>query len=151
MASPIPATGFTLEMRRTFAAPREKVFQAWTEREKLEAWFCHSKPSMTGRYTEFDLRPGGRYRAEVSDANGKTHVLQGVYQEIKPPERLVFSWSWETSPQYGETVVTLEFLERGTETELVLIQEAFPTAESRDAHNTGWTPCFDSLDRFLKV
>jgi len=82
--------------------------------------------------------------------------LHGVYQEIRPPEKLVFTWQWMKTParggepsETGDTLVTVEFFARGEGTEVVLTQEGFATAEVRDRHHSGWNGCFDTLDRVL--
>ena len=150
MATPTAIPGFQLQMRRTFAARRERVFDAWITREQLEAWFCHSKPNLTGQITDFDPRPGGRYAIVVQDTEGKTSRLRGEYREIDRPEKLVFTWFWETQPEHGETTITLEFLYLDDKTEMILTQEHFPNVKSRDGHGNGWTMCFDSLTRFLE-
>lgn len=148
MATTSPATGFSLQLRRTLNAPREKVFEAWTDPEKLTRWFCHATPEHSGRVTALDLRPGGHYSAEVH-MGGKVWRLAAQYKEIKRPEKLVFTWSWENEPSWGETLVTLEFLERGGQTELILTHEQFSTVEVRNDHNQGWAACLDSLEKLL--
>lgn len=151
MASPTQAPSeTTLQIRRVFQAPRTRVFHAWTDPKQMEAWFCHAKPELTGRLIEMDARPGGRYRFEISDASGKNFRLIGEYREIQAPEKLVFTWFWETEPSYGETVVTLEFVDLGDKTELILTQERFASTEARDKHNHGWAFCLDSLQRFVE-
>jgi len=65
MASTFTGPESRLQIRRMFAAPRPKVFQAWTEREKLEKWMCRVDPTITVRYMEFDVRPGGTNSMDV--------------------------------------------------------------------------------------
>ena len=80
------------------------------------------------------------------------HVTSGIYREIDPPRKLVFTWQWEggEGPKEGETLVTIELEERGDSTELVLIHERFATAESRDGHEQGWASALNRLEaRFL--
>ncbi len=79
----------TLQIRRTFTAPREKVFRAWTELEALDQWMCRDVPTHEVKYLELSVRTGGRYRIEVKDPAGETYLGQGVYREVKPPEKLV--------------------------------------------------------------
>jgi uncharacterized protein YndB with AHSA1/START domain len=75
------------------------------------------------------------------------HYLVGTYREVRPPERLVCTWRWEAEPEYGETLVTVEFLDRGGSTEVVLTHELFPTDEARRGHEQGWTSSLDRLAR----
>jgi uncharacterized protein YndB with AHSA1/START domain len=151
MASASTGSDFSLQIKRIFNAPREKVFEAWTDPEKLGHWFCNSRPEYSGRVTELELRPGGRYRLEVHDKSGKLQVLRGEYKEIDAPEKLSFTWFWETQPEYGETLIVLAFNDIDGKTELVLTQGSFPTVTGRDAHNRGWVVCFDSLERLLEA
>jgi uncharacterized protein YndB with AHSA1/START domain len=151
MAEPDFSSPLSLRATRTFAASRERVFRAWTEAEAVRRWFI--EPS-EGRWTEapqIDARPGGRYRL-AGESGGKPWCVYGTYREVKPPERLVFTWEWDDYPNPGEsgrTLVTVEFLERGQRTELVLTHEGFPHESSRDEHSQGWTGCFDAIERLL--
>lgn len=131
-----------LELRRVLPARREAVFDAWTRPEVLTAW-CAPGPMATPR-AEVDLRPGGRYRIEMAEPGGATHVATGTYREIVRNERLVFTWRWEGSDA-AETLVTVELHARGEETELVLRHERFPSAQERDRHREGWGGCLEKL------
>ena len=148
--------GFTLEVRRTFAAPREKVFAAWAEREQLEKWMCADVSSQAVTHHKQDIRTGGEYLMEVRDrAKGETYWGKGVYLEVRRPEKIVFTWSWKKSERDGsraelhpaspETTVTVEFFARGDATEVVLTQATFGSQKDRDEHDQGWNGCFDVL------
>lgn len=137
----------TLELRRTYPVPRERVFRAWTEPEQLKKWF--GPKNVTCTEAELDLRVGGRYRFTLEEPEGK-HIAVGEYVEISAPERLVFTWKWEHSPaESPETLVTVEFLPKGDGTEMVLTHERFPAADVRDLHNEGWTSSFECLADLL--
>lgn len=133
----------TLRIARTLAAPREKVFRAWTDPQALARWFAPGDDFRTTVF-ELDPRPGGRYRIEMLE-HGRPHRVAGAYVEVRPPEKLAFTWAWESEPEHGETLVTLEFFDRGGATELVLTQERFPTEASRNEHDKGWAGCLDRL------
>ncbi len=155
MATETPET--RLQIRRTFAAPRKAVFEAWTQREKLEKWMCRDNPKNVPRYTEFDVRPGGTNRMEIRTADGNVYHQQVTFREVKPPEKLVFTWAWERFSPSGqkeeeqdETLVTVEFHDRENSTEVVLTHEFFRDAEQRDRHQTGWNGCFDVLAGILR-
>jgi uncharacterized protein YndB with AHSA1/START domain len=162
MAAPRQTPGFTLQIRRTFAAPREKVFAAWAEREQLEKWMCKDVSAHTVIHHEQDIRTGGRYRMEVRDSTkGETYTGYGVYREVTPPEKIVFTWAWTKKTPRGavvslhpgspETLVTVEFLARGNSTEIVLTHTTFSTTQDRDEHNRGWNGCFDILAQVLQT
>src|SRR5580700_1073122 len=157
MASSTSGPETKLEIRRMFAAPREKVFEAWTQREEVEKWMCRFPRNQT-RYTAFDARPGGTSSMEVISPDGTTYKQRVTYQEIHPPEKLVFTWAWEKFSASGqkiseqnETLVTVEFQPRGTFTEVFLTHEGFTNAEARAAHNEGWNGCFDTLAKALEA
>ena len=78
----------------------------------------------------------------------RANIATGVYQLIRRPEKLVFTWSWEGDPA-PETLLTIEFLEAGNQTELVLIHSNFISAEQVELHNQGWTGCLTSLAETL--
>ena len=160
MSTPKQTPEFTVQIRRTFAAPREKVFAAWARREQLEQWMCKDQSSHKVIHHEQDIRTGGRYKMEIHDpAKGETYWGQGVYREVKPPEKIVFSWSWtkgtpdgaQLHPDSPETEVIVEFFARGTSTEVVLTHAVFGSAKTRDDHNQGWNGCLDVLGRVLQT
>jgi uncharacterized protein YndB with AHSA1/START domain len=150
MASSVASPATTLHVRRVFKAPRERVFQAWTDPKKMTEWFCHAKPELIGKLVVMDVRPGGRYGFDISDANGKAFKVRGEYLEIKAPEKLVFTWFWETEPEYGDTLVTLEFVDLGEMSELIMTHERFANSDVRNKHNNGWAFCLDSLQRHVE-
>ncbi len=92
---------------------------------------------------------GGKYRIAMKPPEGDVFHLKGTYREIKPPERVVFTFQWEGKGLKEEMLVTLEFHEKGDATELVLVHELFPDAEARDNHSQGWNGLFDSLAETL--
>ena len=149
MPSARSVAGTRLRITRTFPAPRERVFRAWTDPAALKKWFAPGDDYATP-IAEVDLRVGGRYRIQMRSPKGNLHTVAGVYREVTPPEKLVFTWSWqEGGMDVGETLVTVEFRDRGNSTELILTHERFPTAETRDEHRKGWTGCLDRLPQAL--
>ena len=161
MATPQQSPGIRLQVRRTFAAPRERVFAAWTEPQQLGQWLGKSSPASKAEYLELEVRTDGRYRMKNTSPNGDIYMLQGIYREVRPPEKLVFTWQWTKTPrsegktpeleELGETLVTVEFFARGNSTEVVLTHEGFPTPEIRDRHTSGWNGCFNTLEGVLQV
>jgi uncharacterized protein YndB with AHSA1/START domain len=132
-----------LEVRRTFAAAPARVFAAWTTPEELKLWAGPGR--MECPVTEVDLRVGGRFRIHMRSPEGTEFRVVGTYREIDPPRRLVYTWTAETDPTVVDTVVTVEFLDRGGKTEVVLRHEGLPDQGSRDRHEAGWTGCLDKL------
>lgn len=151
MASKISPADTTLQIKKTIAAPREKVFQAWTDPKALTRWFIPFD-DYTTTLAEVDLRVGGKYRIQVKAPDGVVSTVGGVYREVKPPERLVFTWTSEPGGSCGaqggfETLVTVEFHDRGSSTEIVLTHEGFMDSTERDKHNQGWTGCLNNLPK----
>ena len=151
------AENITLALKRLIKAPRERVFEAWTDPEELKKWFGPDEDIVVPG-VKVDLRVGGKYRIQMKKPDGEFHTAVGTYREIKPPERLAFTWAWEkdgSEPDFGEVepsemLVTLEFHAHGQQTELVFTQENFASVESRDRHEVGWTGCFDRLEKLFK-
>jgi uncharacterized protein YndB with AHSA1/START domain len=139
-----------LEMRRTIRTSREKAFHAWTDPGQLRQWFAVAE-GFTTPIAEVDLKVGGRYRLGMkAPGDSPLLIVGGVYQEILPPEKLVFTWQWESaSPDELGTLVTVEFYEREGVTEIVLKHERFKNVMQRDKHREGWVGCLDQLERLL--
>ncbi len=98
---------------------------------------------------QVDLRVGGRYRITMTTPEGGDIYSFGEYLEISPPEKLLFTWTWEGPPEMAgvETLVTLEFREKGNATDLTLRHERFPTKKDRENHEWGWNSSLDCLER----
>ena len=148
MAKPNPRPAITLHLTRTFVAPRERVFREWTDPEALKRWFGpvgYSTPS-----PEVDLRVGGQYRLAMRNLpDGDIFYLTGAYREVRPPEKLVYTWRWESELELGETLLTVEFRNLGNSTDVVVTHELFPTEKARDDHDKGWNSCLDRLAQAL--
>jgi uncharacterized protein YndB with AHSA1/START domain len=138
----------TLRLKRTFAATRDKVFRAWTEPEALKKWLAPSDDHSTPD-AEVELRVGGRYRIDIKDPAGKLFRVGGRFQEVRPPEKLVYTWAWEGDADIGETLVTVEFRDLGKSTEVVLTHELFPDEKALKNHEWGWNGAFDRLTKSL--
>ena len=143
-------TKMTLLIKRTFQAPREKVFAAWTREEALKQWWGtegHTVPS-----AEMDASEGGKYRVEMRADEGESFHLNGAFVEIRHPERLVFTFRWERGDwDYPETLVSIDFTGEGDETTVVLTHEGFPDENMREEHRGGWGECLDNLRAYLGV
>jgi uncharacterized protein YndB with AHSA1/START domain len=146
MAAPQATAQEALKVTRTIRASRQRVFRAWTEPELMMRWFVEADDEM--RVCRIDLRKGGRYEFEGL-SRGRPWSVRGEYLEVRPPERLVYTWTWNNDPDHGEpqgdTVVTIDFIERGNETDVVLTHERFATAKAREEHAQGWKGCLDRL------
>jgi uncharacterized protein YndB with AHSA1/START domain len=138
-----------VQVRRKIPASREKVFRAWIDPKMMTYWFARNEEMPPARVNEIDARPGGKYLVEVDGLDGKTYRLQGVYREVKPPERLVFTW-WYEQASFDNSQITVEFYAAGPDaTEVVVTHELLPEKE-REPHRKGWEECFDMLERTLR-
>lgn len=145
-SSPVSA----LRIERGFAWTREKVFRAWTSPEAVKQWW--GPPGYECPSAEIDLRVGGAYRLAMRQLpNGEPFFTTGVFREVTPPARLVYTWNWRNGgmPDLPETVVTVEFHAEGDSTRVVLVHDGFPSEMARDAHRDGWTGCLECLGATL--
>ena len=115
--------------------PPTEVYAAWTDAQWMRLWM--SVPPRAAKSVDLDVRPGGAIRIVMVE-NGQDLVITGAFVELKPPERLSFTWH---SPATGaaETLVTVTLSPAGEhETDLVLTHTGLPNAESAAGHKAGW-------------
>jgi uncharacterized protein YndB with AHSA1/START domain len=142
----------SLKLRRIFDAPRDLVWLAWTRPEMTVRWLGPVEwPAV--RVTQ-DLRVGGEWSALLKSAGGDETLWQGgVYREIDPPKRLVFTFAWGDGHEDGvavETIVSVELTALSSEqTLLEFTQAGLKSATSASGHVHGWTSSFDRLDACL--
>jgi uncharacterized protein YndB with AHSA1/START domain len=142
-------SGQTLHIERTFRAPAEAVFEAWTSEEVLRRWF-HAEHDWETPQAQVDLRLGGAVRVVMRDPRaGKEVGGGGHYTEIDPPSRLAFTWTWDGEDR--ETLIELEFEEVGDATTVRMTHSGHRDEESVSNHESGWSKCFDNLERALEA
>jgi uncharacterized protein YndB with AHSA1/START domain len=134
-------------VERIIPARREKVFRAWIDPVLMEKWFAPLTMKPEG--IEANATVGGSYRIGMRQQDGTIHYVGGKYVEIRPPERLVFTWAWEAEPPEADSLVTVEFFEQGEATRLVLRHEQLPNPESQESHRHGWEGCLEQLVRIF--
>jgi uncharacterized protein YndB with AHSA1/START domain len=130
-----------LQLRRIYAASREEIFAAWTDPQQMREWLCPAGATIP--LIEVDLRVGGAFRIDMQSEQG-TFTHTGIYREIVPPERLVFTWS-SSATQHEETLVMVELVQHGGQTELVLTHTGLPDKKSQEMHAMGWDSILDKL------
>ena len=152
----LPATdiqSYTLSLTRDFNAPREKVFQAWTDPEILVKWF--GPQGVTTESAQIDLTVGGKYQFTLRLPDGQIATHQGEYREIDPPNKLVFTGILDgqgcegSAGLYAETVISIEFEDMGSATRLILTHDFLPSETSKESHSFGWNGSFDRLAEIL--
>jgi uncharacterized protein YndB with AHSA1/START domain len=148
----------TLILKRMLNATPERAFNAWTTPEHIRQWM-RPEPGMEVPLASMDLRVGGKFRIQMKKPDGEFFTAVGEFREVKPPERLVYTWDWEkdgSGAEFGEaegkpSLITIEFLKRGERTELVLTHSRFASVESRDNHAQGWTRGVESFAKFVEA
>lgn len=138
----------SLTLKRRLNAPPAKVYEAWTKPEKLAHWFGPAETVASSVQADMDVRVGGRFRVSFDTVDGEYHQVGGVYREVVPNERLVFTWAWHTTPE-RESLVTVTLKADGAGTLLTLHHEQFFDRAARDGHERGWTGTLDKLEKLF--
>jgi uncharacterized protein YndB with AHSA1/START domain len=150
MSEPAAHDPTAIRIERTFRAPAQAVFDAWTSVEALRRWYPPGADWDTP-VAEVDLRVGGRLRVVLRSPTGEEFGGGGEYREITPPTRLVFTWTWDR-PETGDgtQLVEVDFSEQpdGT-TKVVMTNRGLLDDATRESHREGWEGSFDNLDRVL--
>ena len=127
------STGETAEreivISRVFNAPRELVFDAWTDTKNIGQWWGPN--GFTNTIHEMDVRPGGVWRFVMHGPDGVDYKNKIVYLEIVKPERLVYTHGSGEAGDPGQFHVTVTFAEQGGKTELTM-RSLFESAAERD-------------------
>ena len=131
---------------RSYGVAPEKVWRAWTDPQALSQWFGPGNPLVTT--AEVDLRVGGRYRIVFKGASGEMNEVTGVYQEVVPHSRLVFTWAFKSTPERVSRV-SIELKPQAGGTELRFVHDRFHDEEARVGHENGWQRGFANLDAML--
>lgn len=139
-----PALGLT---RRYPVAP-EKLWRAWTEPEAVKRWFGPGQEPVSA--AELDVRVGGRFRIVFGGADGTAHTCAGVYQQVVPNRKLVFTWCWPNTTPDRVSLVTIVFEKEDDGTRLVFRHEQLHDEQARDSHQRGWTTLLEKLGAFLQ-
>lgn len=156
MTAATPTDDRELVLSRLIDAPRDKVWRCWTEPDLLKLWFV-PKP-WTISAVDVDVRPGGRGNITMRDPDGNDHPNPGIYLEVVPNEKLVFTdaftegWRPSAKPFF---VGVLTFADEGGKTRYVARARHW-TIEDRDAHekmgfHEGWGQCADQLEELART
>jgi uncharacterized protein YndB with AHSA1/START domain len=139
----------SLALNRSYPVGPEKVWRAWTDPEALKRWWGPG-PDEPVSLAQLDVRVGGRFRIVFGGPQGNDHEVQGVYREVVPNRKLVFTWSWPRTTPERESVVTIVFKAAGSGTELDFRHEQLFDQSVRDGHKRGWTGALDKLEHYLQ-
>ncbi len=143
------AAGAALRFQRLLKAPRGLVFAAVTEPALMRRWMCPENFAVTELHAEPEV--GGAFRIVMQGPDGARYPVAGEYLEVRPPEALSFTWTWEEPHTLAgvTTRVRLRLAERDGGTQLTMIHSNLPTAEERESHRGGWTGALAKLARLV--
>ncbi|CAN5245257.1 SRPBCC domain-containing protein [soil metagenome] len=144
-------TASSLKIQRTVSASVERVYKAWTDPEQMRRWFgCQY---VTGIKVVQNLSVGGQYQVQMTtDPDGVVITVHGVYQEVIPNAKLVYTWNSD-SVEYpaADTMICVQFIARGQGTEIVLEHTNFALEKSVEGHSLGWTASFNKITEFVQA
>jgi uncharacterized protein YndB with AHSA1/START domain len=139
----------SLEIRRLIKAPRDRVYAAWTDPGQLKEWFGPENVQTDDLVA--DVRVGGKYRWDLTNAEGEKITCRGEYLELQPGRKIVFTWQFDDDEAWENhtSLVTVELSDRENGTEVRLRHERLPSEESRDRHTEGWNSVLNKLESYL--
>ena len=139
----------TVRIERTFQAPVERVFDAWTSAEVIRRWW-QAELSWETSEAEVDLRVGGVVRVVMRDPDRDVeHGGGGRYTEIERPTRLAFTWIWDGDSR--RTLIELDFEERDGATTVRFTHSGLWDEAAVRSHEGGWGRILDQLGRVLQA
>lgn len=133
----------TLVITRTLPARPEWVFEAFTRGEIAKQWM--SPGTYAVPEVEIDARVGGSYRIVMEGPEDQTYSPSGVYEEVVPNEKLVYTWKWAHEELVTRFMVELKPI-GDDQTELTLTHTGFVDTEQHNSHKEGWIACMDKLE-----
>ena len=153
-----PPDDAVIVIRRTLDAPRELVFQAFTDPKHIVQFW--GPKGFTNPGCDVELRVGGAFRVEMRAPDGATYPCSGIYREIVPPERIVYAGTGDDGNPCGgglppHAEVTVTFVAEGRKTRLT-IHTRLRSAADREAaikggFESGWNDCVNRLEALLRA
>jgi uncharacterized protein YndB with AHSA1/START domain len=139
----------TLQIERTFQAPAEAVFDAWTNAEVIRRWW-QAEVGWETSEADVDLRVGGAVHVVMRDPDRQIdHGGGGAYTEIDRPRRLAFTWIWDGDAR--RTLIEIDFEERDGATTVRFTHSGLWDEEAVRSHEGGWGRILDNLGRMLEA
>jgi uncharacterized protein YndB with AHSA1/START domain len=134
----------SLIIRRVVRASAERCFEAWTTPSQLRAWW--GPRGVKCSEASVDLRVGGRYRIGNELPNGAIVIIEGAFEVIEPPSKLVYTWIVDGGP---EERVTVRFEKQNGATEVIIVHDGIRDEPTQKTHEQGWLGCLDGLEAHL--
>ncbi|MFZ4735091.1 MAG: SRPBCC family protein [Bradymonadia bacterium] len=134
-----------LELKRVFRTSPERLYAVFARAEEWSRWFGLGK----GAEVDLDARVGGRWQATMEAPDGSRSTVAGVFHEVTPNTRLIFTWQWGGAGSKAQ-LVTVSVAPADDGAELTLLHEALPSPDSRRMHHEGWVAALDRLPALLE-
>ena len=142
-------TADTVEIERSFRAPAQKVFEAWTSPEVMRRWWQAEQGWETSA-AAVDLRVGGEVHVVMRDpAADEEYGGGGAYTEVDPPSRLAFTWQWDGESR--RSLIVIDFEETAGVTTVRFTHSGLADEETVRSHEQGWSNVLDNLARTLEA
>ena len=132
-----------LEITRMIDASVAETWRAWVEPDLMARWFAPG--SMSADVQELDVRQGGKYRIRMQGEDSQPHTVIGEFTEVVPEHRLAMTWAW-LGNESEVSRVTVRFTARNDATELHIVHDGLPDADSISRHSDGWSSCLAKLE-----
>jgi len=151
-----------ITITRIFDAPREKVWNHWTDPIQYKCWW--GPKDFTSPYANLDVRKGGRYLVSMRGPDGKQYWDTGTYEQVKPLHHLVYTDTFADdkgnivpASYYGmgpdkplDMAVVVSLEDYGNQTRLILEHCGLPEGDMLENAETGWNQSFDKLAECLR-
>ncbi len=139
-----------LSTEKTFKVNVKDLYYAWTNEKALKQWW---KPG--GRIlnsVEAEVKESGIIKYIFEEVNDSSLIVEGVYKEVKPEEKLVYTWNWNlnnAAVKNGEYTLTVEFSEAEDESKIIVHQDENIDEEGIHPNKDGWKKALEDLEVYL--
>jgi len=139
----------TVRFHRVLKAPPERVYKAFIDADAMNKWL--PPYGFTGKVHSMDARVGGGYKMSFTNFNtGSSHSFGGVYRELVPNEKLVYTDKFDDPNLPGEMVTTIELRPALMGTHIDIEQAGIPEAIPVDACYLGWQESLEQLAKLVE-
>lgn len=139
-----------LSTEKNFDVSVKDLYNAWTTEDALKQWW---RPG--GRKLEFleaELKDGGKIKYTFEKVNDSPLVVEGVYKEVVPGEKLVYTWNWNlenAAVDEGQYTLSVEFKEDSNGSKIVVHQDKNAKDEGIYPNKEGWESALNDLENYL--
>ena len=132
-----------------FPHPPEILWQAWTDPVMARLWFG-SDPAGQVLDANFAVQLNGVFSVTFANADGTEFTCRGIYKEIQPPHKLIFTWGWANQPEVDE-LITLQFSPDEHGTLMLFEQSQIDPQTALHNYEEGWRSTFQKLEKALEA